>query len=106
MKVTLQLMQARPDAVAVSGVIRVDDQSEADAPARALEAHPFGPVPVGPDGRVTVSLPDNLAAPGASLNVRAEVRDASGGSARFLNTTAIPVPPVGTEAISAELDRY
>jgi hypothetical protein len=35
----------------------------------------------------------------------AEVRDARGGVARFLNTSAVQAPPPGTTAMSAVLDR-
>ncbi len=105
-KLTLRFSQAPQDIVEVSGTVRIVDQREADAPARALSAHPFGPVPLDPGGdSVTVALPDGQLSAGASINIRADVRDARGGVAQFLNTSAIPAPPPGTAALSAELDR-
>ena len=106
MKLTLRFSPAPRDAAEASGTVRVVDQSEADAPARELAAHPFGPVPLDPGGgSVTVTLPEPAATMGASLNIRAEIRDASGGIARFLNTSAVPAPPPGAVATTVELDR-
>lgn len=105
MKLTLRLAEIPRDAVDVSGNVRIDDQREADAPARAIGAQPFGPMPLEAGGSVTVTVPDEGLSAGASLNVRAEVRDASGGLTHYLNTTAIPAPPRGTRLMSAELDR-
>ena len=104
MKLTLRFSPAPQDAADASGTVRVVDQSEADAPARELAAHPFGPVPLDPGGgSVTLTLPEPEA--GASLNIRAQVRDARGGVAHFLNTSAVPAPPPGAVATSVELDR-
>lgn len=105
MKLTLRFSPPPQDAAEVSGTVRIDDQREADAPARALGAQPFGPVALDRDASVTVTLPDSALSAGASLNIRAEVRDAAGGLTAFLNTTALPAPPPGTAAMTAELDR-
>ena len=57
MKLTLRFSPTPQDAAQASGTVRVVDQSEADAPARELAAHPFGPMPLDPGGRsVTVTL--------------------------------------------------
>jgi hypothetical protein len=105
-KLTLRFSPAPHEAAEASGIVRVVDQSEADAPARELAAHPFGPVPIDPGGSsVTVTLPEPEAAGGASLNIRAEIREASGGVAHFLNTSAVPAPPPGAVATTVELDR-
>jgi hypothetical protein len=105
-KLTLRFSPAPQEAAEASGTVRVVDQSEADAPAREIAAHPFGPVPLDPGGSsVTVTLPEPETTSGASLNIRAEVRDASGGVAQFLNTSAVPAPPPGAVATSVELDR-
>jgi hypothetical protein len=105
-KLTLRFTPAPQQAAQASGTVRVVDQSEADAPAREIAAHPFGPVPLDPGGgSVTVTLPEPEAASGASLNIRAEVRDASGAVAHFLNTSAVPAPAPGAVAASVDLDR-
>jgi hypothetical protein len=104
MQLTLRLADVPMDAIEITGTVRIDDQREADAPARGLAQQAFGPMPL-PAGGVTVSVPDERLSAGASLNIRAEVRDAGGGVTRFVNTTAIPAPPSGTRALTVELDR-
>jgi hypothetical protein len=92
MRLRLRFHDLPADVDQVEIDLRLDDASEADAPATPLERLRFGPLPVeAGTGIVTLELP-NIEAPGASLNVRAAARRGGAAPVRYINTSQIAWP--------------
>ena len=116
MKVRLRFHDLPPDVEQVEVDLRLDDASDADAPATTLTRRRFGPLPVDADtGTVTLEMP-SVEAPRASLNVRAVARRVDGDPVRFINTSQIawPAPAplhrgaaasAGSDTLDAEIFR-
>ena len=104
MKLRLRFHDLPGDVDQVAIDLRLDDASEADAPATLLERHRFGPLPVDAGtGTVTLELPSREVR-GASLNVRAVAQRAGGEPVRYINTSQITwpePPPRGAPAAAA-----
>ena len=92
LKVRLRFHDLPADVEQVEVDLRLDDASDADAPATTLTRRRFGPLPVDADtGTLTLELPQ-VEAPGAALNVRAVALRVDGEPVRFINTSQIAWP--------------
>jgi hypothetical protein len=108
MKIDLAFENVPADIESAIADIRIEDQSEADAPALQFFAKRFGPFAIKQSHpRITLDL--DLAVPNGShelsIVVRAKARTQMDQSIEFLNTTTTPFPRNSNESVQVVLSR-
>jgi hypothetical protein len=106
MDLLLHIVDPPADLASVTVDLRVDDQSQADARARNLEAHSVGPLVPGEDGRLRLTLPVDVHAGSRerpALNLRVRGVTADGTTQVFINTGEVLLPSSGAGVVRADV---
>lgn len=108
MKIELMFEDLPENITDVTVRISVEDQLEADAPARRLYSTSVGPLTghrVQPEVTLEVDIPPLKDVSEPVLMIRAEACTQSHQPLRFLNTTATPLPQGADESVRVVLSR-
>jgi len=106
----LQLQIVDPPKGLASALVdlRIDDQSQAGAPARNLQKHRIGPVFPDRSGQLRLKLPEAVAADTKgprALNLRVQCITADGTTYAFINTSEVLLPSSDAGIVRADVYR-
>ena len=108
MDLLLHIVDLPANLASVTVDLRVDDQSQADAPARSLEKHRIGPLVPDGGGRLRLTLPVDIPAgtrEQPALNLRVRCTTADGTTHVFINTSEVLLPSSDAGVVRADVFR-